>query len=857
MASVFTGAPSERPSYSKVSAPSLLTAALSVQRHNSLTSFQIAASGLKPAMSQHTTDQGVSQQPSTSIMAPHDGASSVAPSNVFVAQAYTPKQKKLVALSPKEPIEVREEATQGPRVRVYSADSTALPGVTCRALDGMLMPSAVDESGTQMSGSSGSGKPASLDGKSVTSGTTFALDEKESLRPDDSASVKATDEEEAFFSPAATALPDADSDDVARAFRDQLREIQFMDVSKQSDRPPVLGHDVHVRHAMLYIPPEGSGIGVVPGQVRLPRMHPASVELPPDSKLLEALDSPKDRIMVLKLEQDLADFVKDAKEPSLTLPQLNAFHRMLAHKLADYYMLGHHSDEGTSAVRIYKTSNCRLPPPLTGIATPSTAASTPPPMPPPMKILRRGGDHPTIANGSNAASENGESGGDDRKAKQIASREQREAKYEEVRKRIMGSAKPAQSPEQASQKDDSRSSSAAGKKGGRRKQRSDSDDDFEARSAYSAVYPQPYAPAGLTATYGYGATLETQHATYSSAPQGGQVAAPAFSPYGTMTNVTSWNGTVYNNQQAPPSWMYGQTQNQQPGFDLSSTFNRVLNLQPTSGPMSPNAGVPNGYPAPFSQQYNHQQPQWSQIQYPGAQPSNVRQEYQTSYPAQMQQQAMGQYSDGQQYAYGQLPSQAFPGRPPNKLEHPLPGSYKSKHFNPQSQAFVPGHTNGIASQTFVTQGTMHGGDAASGGYSASFAPPHRSQQAYLSNMSVGSAHIPPTSNSTQRTTSQPMMHPLPQPVFPRQPSPNVPLPPKPEHGILASASASVNQQQSTIAKWGAPSSLPAKPPPPSLDSFDPNKLVQAQRQASYGSGRGAMPSFGTMAPAASAYGASR
>merc|ERR1712000_75885 len=50
------------------------------------------------------------------------------------------------------------------------------------------------------SGSELGTKPPSLDGKSITSGTTFALDEKESLRPDDSASVKAAAEDDDTFS---------------------------------------------------------------------------------------------------------------------------------------------------------------------------------------------------------------------------------------------------------------------------------------------------------------------------------------------------------------------------------------------------------------------------------------------------------------------------------------------------------------------------------------------------------------------------------------------------------------------------------------------------------------------------------
>lgn len=48
------------------------------------------------------------------------------------------------------------------------------------------------------SGSDAGTKPPSLDGKSIASGTTFALDEKESLRPDDSASVKAAEDDDEF-----------------------------------------------------------------------------------------------------------------------------------------------------------------------------------------------------------------------------------------------------------------------------------------------------------------------------------------------------------------------------------------------------------------------------------------------------------------------------------------------------------------------------------------------------------------------------------------------------------------------------------------------------------------------------------
>jgi len=39
---------------------------------------------------------------------------------------------------------------------------------------------------------------------------------------------------------------------------------------------------------------------------------------------------------------------------------MNAFYRMLSHKLADYYFLGHLIDESMSSVRIFRTPHCRL-----------------------------------------------------------------------------------------------------------------------------------------------------------------------------------------------------------------------------------------------------------------------------------------------------------------------------------------------------------------------------------------------------------------------------------------------------------------------------------------------------------------
>lgn len=47
-------------------------------------------------------------------------------------------------------------------------------------------------------------------------------------------------------------------------------------------------------------------------------------------------------------------------EQQLDLPQCNSFYRMLAHRMADYYMLRHTLDPTGNAVRIHKTDFHRL-----------------------------------------------------------------------------------------------------------------------------------------------------------------------------------------------------------------------------------------------------------------------------------------------------------------------------------------------------------------------------------------------------------------------------------------------------------------------------------------------------------------
>lgn len=201
------------------------------------------------------------------------------------------------------------DAAAGPDILVQSprADTGEIP-----LRSGPLPSAASDENSTQLSSSDSSAKPPSLDGKSVASATTFAMDEKESIRPDDSASVMANEDEDIYSPPGSAAVGSRiGSENGARAFRDQLQEITSMGPHTRPLRPDSRPTP---SEALLYNPSALPTPGQLPGFVQsIQDPMTKSADLPPDQKLLEAINSPRDRIWVLKLEQDIIDFVKDSK----------------------------------------------------------------------------------------------------------------------------------------------------------------------------------------------------------------------------------------------------------------------------------------------------------------------------------------------------------------------------------------------------------------------------------------------------------------------------------------------------------------------------------------------------------------
>jgi hypothetical protein len=179
---------------------------------------------------------------------------------------------------------------------------------TVRTEDGAVKSATNDDGSTQLS-SDGSGKPQSFDTKSVASGTTFAMDEKESLRPDDSASMRAAIEEEETFSAPGSVVNGSrvGSDIGSRTFREQFQDIPYVNI-------------VSIRAGQQAV--TMSTAAALPSLAETsPLNHPVTSDTQsspnhvnvPDEKLLDALQSQRDRVWVLKLEQDIIDFVGQSK----------------------------------------------------------------------------------------------------------------------------------------------------------------------------------------------------------------------------------------------------------------------------------------------------------------------------------------------------------------------------------------------------------------------------------------------------------------------------------------------------------------------------------------------------------------
>ncbi|XP_070703211.1 cAMP-regulated phosphoprotein 21 isoform X2 [Pempheris klunzingeri] len=77
--------------------------------------------------------------------------------------------------------------------------------------------------------------------------------------------------------------------------------------------------------------------------------------------IIDTLNSnPRDRMMLLKLEQDMIDFIT-SNSPFKKFPHMSSYHRMLVHRVAAYFGMEHNVDQTGKSVIINRTSSTRIP----------------------------------------------------------------------------------------------------------------------------------------------------------------------------------------------------------------------------------------------------------------------------------------------------------------------------------------------------------------------------------------------------------------------------------------------------------------------------------------------------------------
>lgn len=711
--------------------------------------------------------------------------------------------------------------------------------------------------------SSSSTKPASSDSRSATSGVTYAMDERESLRPDDSASTKAAEDEDSNSGPASGAPSSrVGSEAGGRAFQDQYYEIGRIGPGLHRLQPAY-------RRGIPGIAEEASQPTFAPLDSTLPapinntsdtfsgKLSPYSPACKPDEKLLEALESSKDRVFLMRLEQEVITFVKNSTEPTLELPPCNSFCRLLAHKLADYYALTHYVDNAVTSVRLYRTPYCRTPPPLSDMVKAQSPTEVTPISHPSVQIMRREdigredrnmGVAANTTTSSMAPSKEGSETGESQLGTGVASptesvstrekaattREEREAKYKEARERIFkgfeefetGEGTPSETVNGVS-----RTSSGNGKK---KKKSKRVNDDFEARSQFGIYYPMQYPPV----SYEQNPNLM---AYYGSCPQpgslmgqNGSVGAAMFQhgynqSYQSVSNTSAYP-TGMQNTSMPALNMNGHYpgmptftdfgQQYQPQYcQQPQYYQQMMQHQTMMGQQSPVASSPA--PAQLSRQSSQMSDQnWSQggYSYPYQQPR----QQQHGFMPQMQEVNDGS-GDPMAYPYGQLPYQPLQQ---GNHQHPLPGSYNRPSFNPQTRSFVP--SSGYQSPQIISFGGM---------------PSDVTNRSPLMVIPNGNPNHP----QRQQSGNQPQKVAVHMPSNSRKTS------------SQSNSSQPTASQPSSLAKWGTPANLPPKPPPPetpipdSQHSLPANihapvniqPIMNGQPMPSYQNGVYSMPSSGS------------
>lgn len=277
---------------------------------------------------------------------------------------------------------------------------------------------------------------------------------------------------------------------------DAITVAQTKEPNGASPIPRILNREVDSTSASSETSDQSSPVIVVSPQAQEPFSHQLQNMLcdpmdQPDPRLIDALENPRDRIFVIKLEKDIVAFIEDKNCEIFDMPPINSYHRLLAHKMAEYYRLTHVADSSGASVRMFRGQAARIP--ITSlaawpVATQQIQKAVSSGAIPAVKIMRRNGtDTPPRGSSTSGAKANSETSSENGTSEAAAgsnaksTREEREAAYQEARARIFKDfvESPPETPPPAKQE---------------KSRRQDKNDDFSGRSQFYPVMPQAFYP---------------------------------------------------------------------------------------------------------------------------------------------------------------------------------------------------------------------------------------------------------------------------------------------------------------------------------------------------------------------------
>jgi len=119
-----------------------------------------------------------------------------------------------------------------------------------------------------------------------------------------------------------------------------------MDFSGAGDAP------APQRDPFAYVGGEANGAGGAAGArgpvAGTPAQQAAQQQAVPklEHVLQEAIEDPRNKTQLLRYEQDVQKFLRDASAQMFSFPAMGGYHRLMVHRLAEYYCMEHEVDEG-------------------------------------------------------------------------------------------------------------------------------------------------------------------------------------------------------------------------------------------------------------------------------------------------------------------------------------------------------------------------------------------------------------------------------------------------------------------------------------------------------------------------------